>query len=511
MTRTLVLLATALVLLDATIIAVLSAYNFDINDNMYAVAPFARGALYRDVHFVQGPVTFYFLKMIASIVPEGFAYVGFRVVSAGLVVATLLVGTFLCIDRWPSRCLFLAFAGTDVYFIYPGLEIGSYSLPLFLLALATASLWKIRNRQIAIGAAAVLIGLAACAKLNHVLFFVPLAAFVILERHKDEGRSDWARTALLPFVVCGIVGSLPVIVSFAQAPMAFVLNALVFHSKFSLGALSLGKGALFGIAANLLIDWAAAGGAVFVALGIYATFIDRDSDRRSRHLLVFAMCGAVAGLVAALSPGMTYVQYWAPLTFFAALAGARFFDRTRLNPVLICVLTLFPLLTVGVGDLRSQLSNNLKATSGTPKVVTVVAVNRTLKTYADRVNDTSQCDKRIFSLAGAFVVDSGFRLGSYMEGGWFWTWVSAHVPQSYIADKRYHLDEYLIFPEKWVRDQHINFLVVGYYPGSHSEEDLEKYALERAFGVVTFPVWKGSTLKFYFNPDCMRQDRVRPI
>ena len=90
-----------------------------------------------------------------------------------------------------------------------------------------------------------------------------------------------------------------------------------------------------------------------------------------------------------------------------------------------------------------------------------------------------------------------------MEGGTFWSWVSAQVPQTYIADKSYHLDEYMIFPERWVRDQRINFLLLGYYPG-HTEEDLEKYASERDFSVVALPAWNGLTLKFYFNPECIK-------
>jgi hypothetical protein len=503
MTRRFGLLTIALALLDVAILATLSAYNFDLNDNMYAAAPLTPGALYREVHFVQGPVTFYFLKAVSAVLPEGFVYLGLRLTSMGLLLAALYVGTFMCIDRWSSRCLFLAFAGTNIYFIYPGLEIGSYSLPLLLLALAAASLWKIRDRQIAIGAAALLIGLAASAKLNHVLFFLPLAVFVLLQKRKDKSVSDWARAALLPFAAGGLAGSLPVIVAFAQSPGAFLLNTLIFHSKFSLNALNIGSFASFMLTLNLFTDWAAAGGAVLVALGIHAAFVDRDGDERSRHFVLFALIGIVAALVAAISPGVTYVQYWAPVTFFAALAGARFFDRTRANLGLICVLAVLPLFTVGARDLRSQVSNNFKAASGTPKVATVISVNRTLKTYALRVNDTPRCDRRIFSLAGAFVVDSGFSLSRYMEGGTFWSWVSPQVPQAYIADKNYHLDEYMIFPERWVRDQRINFLLLGYYPG-HTEEDLEKYASERGFSVVALPAWTGLALKFYFNPECIR-------
>jgi len=419
----------------------------------------------------------------------------------GILLATLLVGTFMCIDRWPSRCMFLAFAGTNIYFICAGLEIGSYALPLFLLALATASIWKIQSRQIAIGTSALLIGLAASAKLNHVLFFLPLAALVFHQRRNDESLAHWTYWALVPFVLGGLAGSLPVIVAFLQAPNAFVVKALLFHSKFSLNTLNLGPLTIFKLAANTLSDWSAVGGAALVALGIHTVFVDRSSDERNRQFSMFLMLGVVAGLAAALSPGMTYTQYWAPTTFFAALAGARFFDRARAKLGLICVLAVLPIATVGFKEIRLQLSSNLKATAGTPKFATVMAVNRKLRTYALRATDAPQC-KRIFSFAGAFVVDSGFSLSRYMEGGIFWSWVSAQVPQSFIADKSYHLDEYIIHPERWVRDRRINFLLLGFYPGP-AEADMERYALERGFIAEVMPAWDGATLRFYFNPECL--------
>jgi hypothetical protein len=179
------LLAAALIVLSAAIIAVYSAYYFDHNDNMYAAAPLEPGVLYRDIQFVQGPGTYYFLKAIALISPLGWHFLAFRLSSMILLLGTMLVGAFMCIDHWRARCLFLALAGANFYFIRPSLEIGSYSLPLFLLALATASILRFQDRRLAIGSAALLIGLSASSKLNHVFFFLPLAVLVLLEKRKD--------------------------------------------------------------------------------------------------------------------------------------------------------------------------------------------------------------------------------------------------------------------------------------------------------------------------------------
>jgi hypothetical protein len=61
----------------------------------------------------------------------------------------------------------------------------------------------------------------------------------------------------------------------------------------------------------------------------------------------------------------------------------------------------------------------------------------------------------------------------------------------------------MIHPEKWVRDQRIDFLLLGFYPGL-AEADMEKYASERGFSVEVLPAWHNVTLKFYFNPECIR-------
>lgn len=489
-------MAITLALLDVVIVAILSAYWFDTNDNMYAAAPLIPGVLYRDNHFVQGPVAFYFLKALSFVIPTGLVYLGFRLASVGLLLAALFVGAFLCIDRWLSRCMFLVFAGANLHFIFAALEIGSYALPLFLLSLATATLWKVRDRRIAIAASALLIGLAASAKLNHVLFFLPLAAFVWLQRRPEESLSSWARAALLPFAVGGVIGSAPVILEFALHPAGFFLHTLVFHSKFSLNALDLPASVRTQFVVEFAGRWAFTGGAVLVALGIFAAISTGKDHERQRHFLVFVVLGIFAGLIAAISPGFTYIQYWAPMTFFSALGGARFFDQPRGALGLIAMVAALPIFALCL----SQLSTNRDKTS-TPKIAAVIDIHKQLEAYALRTG-TRQCDKRIFSLAGAFVVDSGFRLSRYMEGGVFWTWVRSYVPQIYLADRIYHLDEYILFPERWVRDQRLNFLLLGFYPGP-AETEMEKYAVERGFSKKVLPAWPDTTLEFYFNPDCI--------
>ena len=106
-------------------------------------------------------------------------------------------------------------------------------------------------------------------------------------------------------------------------------------------------------------------------------------------------------------------------------------------------------------------------------------------------------------MAGAFVADSGFPLSRYMESGSFWSWVRAHAPRTYIDDKSYRLDEYMLYPERWVRDQHINFLLLGYYEGP-IELEMEKYAIEAGFDSEVIRAWNGLTLKFFFNPNCIK-------
>ena len=344
------LLAAALIVLNTVIIAVYSAYYFDMNDNMYAAAPLAQGVLYRDIQFVQGPGTFYFLKAISFIAPAGFHFLALRLSSMMLLLGAMLVGAFMCIDYWRARCLFLALAGANLYFIRPSLEIGSYSLPLFLLSLATASILRFQDRRLAIGSAALLIGLSASSKLNHVLFFLPLVVLVLLEKRENQSFVDWARAAVLPFIAGSFTGSLPVIIAFVRDPKPFLLETLIFHSEFSLKTLDYSSADLFKIFFHEFYGWAAAGGAVLAALGAYAAFIQPNSDEKSRRSLQFIVLSFIVALFAASAPRIVYIQYLAPVAFFATLAAAKFFDREPQAKLgLMGALAVLAVCPVGLG------------------------------------------------------------------------------------------------------------------------------------------------------------------
>src|SRR5882762_3904171 len=57
---------------------------FDHNDFLYSASAHSPGKLYRDVHYNQAPLGFYFWRVVASVSPEGFSYPIFRLVSAAL-------------------------------------------------------------------------------------------------------------------------------------------------------------------------------------------------------------------------------------------------------------------------------------------------------------------------------------------------------------------------------------------------------------------------------------------
>jgi hypothetical protein len=165
------------------------------------------------------------------------------------------------------------------------------------------------------------------------------------------------------------------------------------------------------------------------------------------------------------------------------------------------MLAVVPIVAACATMLRSQLAVDFQDPAGRSSIGTVLDIHRKMRAYAVRAKAAAGCDRRIFSLAGAFAVDTGFPLSRYMEGGVFWSWVRDQVPRTYIADKSYRLDEYTLYPERWVRDQAINFVLVGYYPGA-AESAIEAYAVERGFKAEIFPLWQGATLKFYYNPGC---------
>ena len=214
-----------LFILASSLIAIKSLYYFDHNDFLYASAAARTGTLYKDIHLVQAPLAYWFWHWIYLLAPTGYAYAAMRIVSALLTVAAIVPILIFVLRTNFQRAAFLLLLASSYYVIRSGFEIASYSLALALLSAAISAFMSNSTRAIVLSG--VLFGLAASAKINHVLFVFPAVLFILLDRGQLKPRLDTA----IRFLVLVGVGLLPLIYYFATNFHGTYFHNITFHSE----------------------------------------------------------------------------------------------------------------------------------------------------------------------------------------------------------------------------------------------------------------------------------------
>ncbi len=436
-----------------------SLFRLDHNDFMYSISAVSPGDLYADVHYVQAPLGFYFWKLIGLLAPEGYKYLVFRLVSLSLIVLSVALVLLFIVKDNPARIIFLLFVGASQSLVEAGAEIGTYSLSLVLVAAGMVALGVFRDTRGSFFWSGLLFSLAASAKLNHILLLVPLglwAIFICLNNRERRYRSQ-----LVAAVALGaIVGLAPIILEFVQAPEAFMLHNIYFHSELTNDMRGL---SLFDSLRDLYRDLRQFGyqhlTAVF--LSIYAL---TGLVRKYKYYGVFLLGNMATAMVMGVTPLVISPKYLAPASFFCALVTSFVFihgSKWYRTMFAWCVL---PVLTLSVAGNILSLTVRAIAQGGRPDLIRVLDIQKELQTYAGRFNrQNAQCSDTMFSFAGALVIDSGFSPARHMEAGVFWYRLSGFVPNRYIVEEKYQLDPFLLEPPAWIRREGIDFLLVGFY------------------------------------------------
>lgn len=303
--------------LIAAVIYIPAALNwFDHNDSMYLAASLMWGggeALYSDVPFVQAPMSAILPAALKWLVGVENFYFSARLASVVLVFAgtVLLALALRTTGGFAVASLFLALALTNSYVLSAAKEIGSYALPYFLVSL---SVFVARCRQ-PIEArwflVSVMIGLAASAKLNHLLLLPGLLLLAY------SGEKVSRRNVLAVF--CGItVGMLPILYFFAKDPQAFLLQNVTFHSLTNevrgIGTLESLR-TIFERTRLFLADLS-----VPVVLLLAVTILGRVSRKRAAEALTLLLLAYAMAIV----PRVLFPQYLAVLAAFVCFLAVEF-------------------------------------------------------------------------------------------------------------------------------------------------------------------------------------------
>jgi hypothetical protein len=485
-----------------TIYFVYTGGKFDHNDFMNAAAPMFEGRLYEQVHYVQAPLSFYFLKTLSYAAPDGHIYAALRLSSIFLSYIAILIVAETCFSLGWVKMVFTLLGATNLYYASSSFEIGSYALPIFFIASALAIL--LRTGQSIIGAflGGLLFGLAGCTKLNHVLFVVPAFFFVLL----GSGLSRRSVLNAAALSLGSVIGSGLIIFHLVSNAESFLSHNLYFHSQFMNAARGLDfKGSVRSVL-SVLKDWLSSGGIYLVALsglGLYRAF---KGDMAERSGYVFVLSLLLISFPVAFSPAIGFKQYYVPVSFFAVLCFAFALQNEVLRVEKSAVAGLW-FLTVGllfqqVANVAPGIYSSLKEGLTT---VEVKRINDAL--HASLVKfDKKKCAPKLFTFSGAFAIDSTVVLSEFTEGGMFWARLSGFVPENVISNPRYSISKDLLNPEAFVEaGNNVNLVMLGYYPNYNvKERALRTAAQTRGFELLTSIDTRlaRQPLEVWANPAC---------
>jgi hypothetical protein len=474
-------IATVLTLLFSIVfLTATSSGRFDHNDFMYAVAPRMDGILYEDIHYVQAPLSFYYLKALSLLFPETLAYTAPRVASIVLTALAIVIGGYLALGSNIARIGFFLLASSNWFLISGAFEIGTYSFPLLLLAASTALLAishnsMLKNRIIP-AILGLFLGLATSFKLSYLLLLCFGAIFVFFF-WKGRVRIADNLVYLACYCLGAAVGTLPILVEMFLSPAAFWVHNITFHTSWGNAARGLD---LFKSAKSVWSElryWLISGGVVLLALGT-SIFIGTQLNCRASRLAIFTVFMGVASFLAAFAPGVGFKQYYIPVSYCAILLACQALDasgrgESKSNYVLSGLVTA-SILLLQVLEMYPRALESLR----NPSVWEEVSrINKVIQTKL--VNfDQHKCQPDIFSHSGAYVLGTGFPLSRFTEGGIFWARMADFVPEKILVyPEVYKVPRELVQPHEYVKAKGINIILVGYYFGGSDKERLAEQRL----------------------------------
>lgn len=302
--------ASILLIVAALLVAIALAVrpiNHDEGQYVAAIALARHGLAYRDFAYLQTPLQPLVLAPL-GLLPAGWLLVAARVVNAllGLVTIMLLVGAVGGRASTKATLIAVAACCCSEPFLLASSLARNDALPMALLAAAILALLRAlkgEGRPLLIGAAGLLLGLAASAKINAALPAAAAGLFLALR----AGTYGWR--PLAAFVLGGLIGLLPTLVLAAIAPAQFRFDVFTygFDAPIQWWVAVGGEQWLKPGIRLLHLLAIAVQGCVFA--GVVAAAIDR---RRSDERLLLDLM-IIAGLVAAYLPQPAYVQYLVPL------------------------------------------------------------------------------------------------------------------------------------------------------------------------------------------------------
>jgi hypothetical protein len=462
--RQIVVISVAMVVF-AFITFVAGANTFDHNDFMYVATAISGGHPYKDLNFVQGPLTYWFWNAIAELSPEPETYPVMRVTSALLVALAVVIPTVFLFSSRIEAAVFFMLALGSFYVLRAGWEVGNYSLTLMLTSAGVTIL--LSGGVISAIVGAIFLGAAASAKISFVFLFLPGLLAAILCRREES----YLRT-VVSFALGASIGLLPMLVYFNENVRGFVFHNVLFHSDLtnSFRGMELAD-SLRSITYGTLrwIDREKLALTILAVISVFALYDRRghasvDASLAPRILSVFGFLGC--SFLLAWSPLILFPQYLAPASLFLSLGVATLLGlfRGRLRPMVVVAVA-----SIAVLGLSSPLARTVaNALPGLNQNAVSEHYRITREIRAATIDPTGaatpeRCHPVAVTLSGSLLAGSGLRPSLGSHTGPFWVRVGNFVRPGQVNDPALGLKPGLFSPEREIAAAWVDFAIVGYY------------------------------------------------
>ncbi len=391
-----------------SIYVVFNCTFLDNNDFMYAAAPVVwsqNGMLYRDLPYVQAPLTIFINFFIMKLFSIGNLFILSRLLSMVLVLAAVFVSAFAMrrIKEPEFILIYILLCLSNSYILSNSAEMGSYSQPLFLVSVALAVPTLAVAPWLCGLMVGVAVGLSVSAKLNFLFILPAFTLLLLLETERSWRMVVW-------LAVGAIIGMLPLLYYAALDFDALFQRLVRFHY---LTLQSRGLDSMKSVSQILTQLSGFTIVMVVPAAFLVRRLVDKPQGERWRaSLLALSFLGC--SIVMAISPRTVNPQYLAPLAmflmFFCLPDLGTSLDRKR--SLWIIGVTFF---VIQFSSMLIQLAQRI-ASERHLAILEVVNMQRQAANIAATL---TKCDRRIYTSQPLFLLSKDVQYPAELGAGPF--------------------------------------------------------------------------------------------
>jgi hypothetical protein len=461
----------------------------DNNDLMYATAPIVwaqNGVLYRDVPYVQAPLTIFLNLGIMKLFSVENVFLVSRFLSMVLVLAAVVFSAFaLRRTREPEFIfLYILLCLSNPYLLSNSSEMGSYSQPLFLISLALV----VPTLGLAPWLSGLLVGIAlglsVSAKLNFLFLLPAFLLLLLLETKRNTPM-------VVSLGIGAFVGMLP-LVYYAVLDFDALFQRIVHFHYLDRETRGLDATKAASQMLTQFLDFA-----VFMvvpmAFLVLRLFDESPRERWQARLLALGFIGC--SIVMAVVARYIWPQYLAPLAlfmmFFCLPELGTPVERKRV--LWVIGMTFF---VVQFSTILVQVSERVLR----EKDLVILEVVKMQRKAARIAETLTKCDRRFYSSQPLFLLSKDVKYPAELGAGPFLMALrgGALKPEDVGVDIDARLKE-------WVP----NLVIYGFYADHNYKNFLEvddkiqNYAAEHGFQTMPLGTVTNHTIVIAYDKACL--------